>query len=103
MFSFNKKSKGSAEIHFTSDAVDNTANTGRSVWKTNENVKGYAVFKLPPGVEFARSKIVLKGSSLQFTTVYSILTYILQESSPQGQMIPGLVVSNDLGEPRSCR
>lgn len=100
MFSFNKKSKGSAEIQFSSNDGNHIASHGRKLWRSNEDVTGCAIFKLQPGVEFARSKIVLKGNSY-FSSVYCpVLTKISKGLSQQEQTILGPAVSNGRGETR---
>ena len=65
MFSFKKKqSRGVAEIHL-SPKDDNGTTIENGSWLTNQNIKGFAVFKLPPDLEFSHSKIALRGLSSQ--------------------------------------
>jgi len=54
MFSFKKKIQGTAEIQLEN-------NSNRVLWRSNEDIAGCVVYKLPPGVEFSHSKVILKG------------------------------------------
>jgi hypothetical protein len=53
----NKQPKGAAEIHLLPDV----ARSQPTVWLSNEDICGRAVFKLPPNVSFSHAKIQLKG------------------------------------------
>ena len=58
-----KQSRAVAEIHLSPRLDDNTNTESSKSWLSNQDIDGYAVFKLPPGVEFTRSKVALKGLS----------------------------------------
>ena len=65
MFSFKKKIRSVAEIHFAAHAGEIGPFDSKVTWRSDEDIVGSAIFKLPPGVEFARSKILLKGMRIQ--------------------------------------
>lgn len=52
---FKKKPQGAAELRLASHRQSARA------WLSDEDITGCAVFKLPPGVKFSHSKILLKG------------------------------------------
>ena len=56
-----KQSKAAAEIHLLPD-VDRGQPT---VWLSNEDICGRAVFKLPPNVTFSHARVQIKGKKTQ--------------------------------------
>ena len=64
MVSFrSKQAKSVAEIHLSPN-VDHTSTSQPNVWLSNEDIKGSAIFRLPPGVDFSHSKITLRGECI---------------------------------------
>lgn len=62
MLPFKKKqSKGAAEIHLLPEGKRSQP----TVWLSNEDICGCAVFKLPPKVDFSHAKIQLRGVTTQ--------------------------------------
>lgn len=61
MFSLKRrKSQAVAELHFVSNNDKQSLSRDR-VWLSSEDIEGYVLYKLPPGVQFSHSKVVLKG------------------------------------------
>jgi hypothetical protein len=74
MVSFrSKQAKSVAEIHLSPN-VDHTLTSQPNVWLSNEDIKGSAIFRLPPGVEFSHSKITLRGEWVVVSNVNAIYT-----------------------------
>lgn len=56
-----KQQQAVAEIHLTgNDGYQKSVNSTPR-YLSNDDIEGYAVFRLPGGVDFSHSKIVLKG------------------------------------------
>ena len=95
-----KRSRAVAEIHL-SPSLDDTIETehNNSSWLSNEDINGYAVFKLPPGVEFSHSKIALKGQSRSVLILSTNVTSanVTQALSPRGPTITRQVLCNGDG------
>ena len=72
MVSFrSKQAKSVAEIHLSPN-VEHTSASQPNVWLSNEDIKGSAIFRLPPGVDFSHSKITLRGESMFVTSERAI-------------------------------
>ena len=70
MLSFRKKQpQASAEIHLGSKPDGEAQRPSDKQWLSYEDVTGYAVYTLPTGIDFSRSKVTLRGLSRPEFTV----------------------------------
>ena len=63
MFSIKKKQqRATTEIQlFPIGGNDTYTHSKNDVWLSSDDIRGYAVFHLPPGVKFTQSKVALTG------------------------------------------